>query len=229
MSVRQLYELQVMELDISSAEQSAAQAQARLNDSEELRLAQLKLTTARGGLDALVQQQKQNDWAVADITAKMTVTSESLYGGRVRNPKELTDLQHELDALTRQRNPLEEKALSYMEKIESAQAGIAKLDSDLKEVESRLREERKALHAQLEEIKARLAALHEQHAAKIAIIPPEDVKFYADLKKRRGVPVARVEKGTCACRISLSSAEIQRARAGRIVQCSSCSRILFIE
>jgi predicted nucleic acid-binding Zn-ribbon protein len=229
MSVRQLYELQVLELDIASAEQSAAQAQARLNDSEELRLAQLKLNTARGGLEALAQQQKQNDWAVAYITARMTVTSESLYGGRVRNPKELTDLQHELDALTRQRNPLEEKALGYMEKIQSAQEGLAKLDAELKATESRLREERKALHAQLEEIKVRLAALHEQHAARITLIPPEEVRFYADLKKRRGAPVVRVEKGTCACRISLSSAELQRARAGKIVQCSSCSRILFIE
>jgi len=230
MSVRQLYQIQCLELEIESAEQSSARAQARLNENEELRQAKAKIAESQSELDALLQQQKENDWAISDITAKMTVTNESLYSGRVRNPKELASLQQELDSLKHQRDPLEEKAMVFMEKIEDAQSHLQKLDAELKAVESRLREEHKTLHAQIDELKAKLVQLHEQHSQAIAVIPPDEARFYADLKKRRGIAVARVEKGTCErCRISLSSAELQRARSGKFAQCSNCTRILFCE
>jgi hypothetical protein len=148
----------------------------------------------------------------------------------VRNPKELGSLQQELDNLKGQRNPLEEKAMTFMEKIEGQQSRLKQLDAELRAVESRLLEEHKTLHAQIDELKAKLVQLRERHSQTIAIIPPDESRFYADLKKRRGVAVARVDKGTCgSCRISLSSAELQRARSGKLVQCSNCTRILFFE
>ena len=230
MSVRQLYRLQCLELEIESAEQSSARAQAKLGEDEELRQAKAIVAKAQSELDGLLQQQKENDWAISDITAKMTVTNESLYSGRVRNPKDLTSLQQELEGFKHQRDPLEEKAMNFMGKIENVQAHLKKLDAELKTVEGRLREERKTLHAQLGELAVKLAALKEQHSQALAPIPPDEAHFYADLKKRRGIAVARVEQGTCgSCRISLSSTELQRARSGKIVQCSSCSRILFSE
>jgi len=230
MSVRQLYRLQCLDLEIESAEQSSARAQAKLGEDEELRQAKAIVAKSQSELDGLLQQQKENDWAISDITAKMTVTNESLYSGRVRNPKELTSLQQELEGFKHQRDPLEEKAMNFMEKIENVQAHLKKLDAELKTVEGRLREERKTLHAQLGELAVKLAALKEQHSQALASIPPDEAHFYADLKKRRGIAVARVEQGTCgSCRISLSSTELQRARSGKIVQCSSCSRILFSE
>jgi len=148
----------------------------------------------------------------------------------VRNTKELTSLQQELEGLKHQRDPLEEKAMNFMEQIENVQSHLKKLDAELKTVEGRLWEERKTLHAQLGELAVKLAALKEQHSQALVSIPPDEAHFYADLKKRRGIALARVEQGTCgSCRISLSSAELQRARSGKIVQCSSCSRILFSE
>jgi predicted nucleic acid-binding Zn-ribbon protein len=230
MSVRQLYQLQCLELGIDSAEQSSAKAQAKLNENEDLRQAKANLAKARSELDGLLQKQKENDWAISDISAKITVTNESLYSGRVRNPKELTSLQQELDALKHQCDPLEEKAMTLMEKIESTEAHLQKLDIELKAIESKLREEHKALHSQIDGIAARLAVLKEQRSQAAALIPPDEMRFYSDLKKRRGVAVARFDKGTCgSCRISLSSAEVQRARSGKLVQCSNCTRILFFE
>ena len=230
MSVRQLYQLQCLELEIESAEQASARAQARLNEDEELRQAKDKIEKSQSELNDLLHQQKENDWAISDITAKITVTSESLYSGRVRNPKELTSLQQELESLKHQRDPLEEKAMTLMEKIEVVQSHLEKLDVELHVVEGRLREEHKALHAQIDELTAKLATLKEQRAQDVASISPDEVRFYSDSKKRQGIAVARVEQGTCGrCRISLSSAELQRARSGKVVQCSSCSRILFFE
>lgn len=230
MSVRQLYQLQSIELEIESAEQAVAKTQAKLNENEELRQAKAKLSKAQSQMDALLQQQKDNDWAIADISAKITVTNETLYSGRVRNSKELTSLQQELDALKHRRDPLEENAMTFMEQIENSQAGLKKLEEDLKSVETRLRGEHQAQHAQIDEFSAKLTTLREQREQAIAVIPPEEVSFYNSIKTRRPVAVSRVDKGICGhCRISLSSSEVQRARSGKIVQCSSCSRILFCE
>jgi len=229
-SVRQLYQLQCIEFDIESREQALARDKARLGESEELRQAQARLAKARAEMDALVHQQKENDWAISDLSAKMTVTKESLYSGRVRNPKELTGLQQELDALKRQRDPLEEKALDMMEQVEAAQADIKKLEEELTAAEARSKEEQKTLHAEIDSLQAQLASLQEKRQHMVGVIPPDEMRFYTGLKVRRGVAVAKVEQGTCGrCRLALSSAEIQRTRSGTMVQCSSCSCILFFE
>ncbi len=230
MSVRQLYQLQCLDLEIDTAEQALARAQARLNENEELRQAKAKLDAAQSVIDGLVKSQKDNDNAIADITAKMTVTNESLYSGRVRNPKELSSLQQELDSLIKQRSPLEDKALSLMEKTENLQAQLDELEKELKAIKNRLREEHKVLHAQIGELNARLDELHKTRSQMLESIPNDEAGFYADIKTRRGTAVARVDRGICgSCRIALSSAELQRARGSKVVQCSSCSRILFFE
>jgi predicted nucleic acid-binding Zn-ribbon protein len=230
MSVRQLYELQGIEQEIASDEKAVTQDRAKLAENEELRKAKAALDAARAELENLLQQQKSNDWALSDLTAKMTVTTEALYSGRVRNPKELTSLQQELESFKHQRDPLEEKGLELMEKLESAQSLVKERETTLSEVESRLGDEHKALHAHIAELNARLAVLKEQRDKAVALVPSDELKFYNELKERRGNAVSRMEQGTCgACRISLSSAEVQRARSGRIVQCSSCRRILFFE
>jgi len=230
MSVRQLYQLQCLELEIESAEQSSARAHARLNEDEERRQAKAKIEKSQSELNGLLHQQKENDRAISDIIAKITVTNESLYSGRVRNPKELTSLQQELESFKHQRDPLEEKAMTLMEKVEVVQSHLENMDVELQAVESRLREEHKTLHAQIGELTAKLISLKEQHAEAVASIPPDEVRFYADLKSRRCPAVSRVERGTCGrCRIALSSAELQHARSGKVVQCSSCNRILFFE
>jgi hypothetical protein len=230
MSVRQLNQLQNLDLEIESAEKSSAAAQAKLNENEELRRAKAILAEHQAELDALLRQQKETDWSISDITGKMTVTNESLYSGRVRNPKELSGLQHELVALKKQRDPLEEIAMGLMEKIEVAQKQIQKIEEDLKSLESRLGEEHARLRSHIEELGAKLTSLREERNRVVSSITPEEIRFYSEIKIRRGVAVANVDKGTCGrCRISLSSAELQRARSGKLTQCSSCSRILYYE
>lgn len=230
MSVRQLYQIQCLDLEIQSAEQSSAQAQARLTDNKEFQLAKTRVANSQSELDCLLQQQKENDWVISDITAKMTVASGSLYSGRVRNPKELTSLQQELDSFKRQRDPLEEQSMTFMEKVEVLQANLRKLEAEFKAAETRLFEEHKNLHALIGELVDKLIALNEKRALVAITTPPDEMLMYTDLRKRLGIAVARIDRGTCGrCRISLSSSELQRARTGKLTQCSSCYRILFFE
>jgi predicted nucleic acid-binding Zn-ribbon protein len=63
----------------------------------------------------------------------------------------------------------------------------------------------------------------------VATILPDAVACYYRVKKQKGVAVAKIEQGICrSCRIQLPAREIQQARGNRLVQCSSCGRLLYM-
>ncbi len=230
MSIRQLYDLQRLEQDIAADEQALDKARAAIGESPALKQARTNLAQAEAELSAARAEQKVTEAAIADISAKITLTDESLYSGRIQNPKELQSLQHELGLLKAQRDPLEEKDLSLMERVEAAEAAFKLRREELGRAEAVWRNEQQALTAEIEALKKRLAELGLKRQEAVSAIADSDLALYQQVKTTHGWAVARVEQGTCGrCRLSLSSAELQRTRAGQVVACSSCGRLLFFE
>lgn len=228
--MRELWGLQGLEQEIAGEEQTLTRAQGQLGDSPALRQARANLAQARAALEALAREQRDNEATVADITAKMEAANASLYSGRITSPKELQSLQHEVESLRAKRNPLEERDLKLMEDIEAVQARARDFEGALREAEARAQIEQQDLRALIEQTRQRLAALREKRAAMLPTINQSDLALYQQVKQMKGWAVARVEQGACSrCRLSLSSAEIQRTRGGQVVACSSCGRLLFCE
>jgi hypothetical protein len=162
--------------------------------------------------------------------AKIAAAKETLYSGRIKNPKELSGLQHEADGLEARRRQLEDEALEVMEQGEEATASLATIESELKAVEDEWRNKQKKLSKEIARLKGELSQLKHKQQLVLAEIDPQATQFYYQLKKQKGQPVARVEQGMCCgCRLSLSTAELQRVRGNALVQCSSCRRILFLD
>jgi len=226
---KQLYQLQEVELKIESSEQALRQIASQLGENQAVVKVQTKLALEQQRLEELRGQQHSAEWEIDDITSKLTTAEEELYSGRIRNPKELTSLQHEVDGLRVKRDQLEDKALEVMEQVELAAASVASVSSELKTVEAEWHSQQQQLSTEMEQLKAILADLKHKQQLLLAGIDPQPVEFYYQLKKQRGQAVAKVEQGICrGCRISLPTAEVQRARSGNLVQCSSCGRILFL-
>jgi uncharacterized protein len=62
-------------------------------------------------------------------------------------------------------------------------------------------------------------------------MPAEHVRLFADTAaKRRGIAVSEIRDGHCqACQVRLRPQLIMEARKGeRVLQCESCSRILYV-
>ena len=91
---KQLYQLQEIEMEIESEEQALERIVRQLGDSQAMAGAQSKLTLEQQRLEELRQQQHSAEWEIADITGKLATAKEELYSGKVKNPKELTNLQH---------------------------------------------------------------------------------------------------------------------------------------
>jgi len=226
---KQLYQLQEVELEIESNEQALKQITSQLGENKAVVRVQTKLTQEQQILEELRRQQHSAEWEIDDITTKLSTTEEELYSGRIRNPKELANLQHEVEGLKAKRDQLEDKALEVMDQVEHAEASVAAISSELKTVEAEWQSQQQQLSTDMERLKTILADLKQKQQLHLAKIDYQAVDFYFELKKQKGQAVAKVEQGLCrGCRISLPTAELQRARSGNLVQCSSCGRLLFL-
>jgi predicted nucleic acid-binding Zn-ribbon protein len=226
---KQLYELQEVDLELESTGQTLQQAVSQLGESQAVLKAREKLASERQRLDDLKHEQHSLEWEVDDITTKLTTLEEELYSGRIKNPKELANLQQETGMLKDKRNQLEDKALEIMEQVEMATAGVANLAGQLETLEAEWQSQQQKMEAEIERLRAVLTGLKQKRELISAEVDRQAVSFYDELRKKKGIAVAKVEQGVChGCRISLSNAELQRVRSGSLMQCSSCGRILFL-
>jgi hypothetical protein len=227
---RQLYNIQSFELEIESAEKTLRQKEAMLGESRELLEARERRLQAGQRLEELKKQQKAAEWEIDDIADKLSKVQQDLYGGRTQNPKELASLQHEAEGFKSKRDSLEEKALEVMEQVEAAAAELSGLDRELAAAEAKWKDEQRQLAVDVEQLQGSLVELKQQKQQAAAAVDAETLECYNRLRRQKGQAVAQVEQGTCrGCRISLSTAELQRAKGSRLVMCSSCGRILFID
>ena len=226
---KQLYQLQELDLELESNQQALNQVASQLGASETLATTQNKLALERQHLEELGRQQHSVEWEIDDITSKLSTAEEKLYSGKIHNPKELTNLQHETDRLKAKRSQLEDKALEIMYQVELATKSIATMSSELKALEAEWQTQQKQLSAHLEQLKTMLSNLKHKRQLLIAEIDPQAIEVYHEIKKQKGTAVAKVEQGICrGCRISLPVTELLRTRSGSLVRCSSCGRILFL-
>jgi len=225
----QLYQLQEVDLAIESSEQAVSQIASQLGESKAVVEAQAKLTLGHQRLEELRHQQDSAEWEIDDLVAKLAIAEDKLYSGEIRNPKELTNLQHEVDGMRAKRNQLEDKALAIMEQVELATASVASESSELKTLEVEWRSQQQQLSTEMEQLKTTLSEFNHKRQLQLAKIDPQAVEVYNELKKQKRTAVAKVEQGICrGCRISLPTTELQRARSDSLVRCSSCGRILFL-
>ena len=229
-TAQKLYQLQEIELEIESDEKALSRCLGRLGESEVVKGVRSRIQSARQQLTGLEQKQHSAEWQIEDIETKLTAVKEALYSGRVKNPKELASLQQEEKSLEVQRDRLEEGALETMEQVEVVTADLAALNSELGELEDGWRSQQQELSAEIERLKKSISLLKEKQKLALVGIDDRTIDYYNQLKKQKGWAVAKIEQGTCrSCRISLSTAELQRARGEQIVECNSCRRILFLD
>jgi len=226
---KQLYQLQEVELEIESNEQALAQLASQFGENQAVVKARTELKLKQQHLEELGRQQHSAEWEIDDLVNKLTPAEEKLYSGRIKNPKELANLQHEVDGLRIRRSQLEDKTLEIMDQVELSTASVATLSNELKTLETDWHSQQQQLSSDMEKLKTLLSDLKHKRQLLSAEIDPQAIEFYQELKKRKRQAVAKVEQGICrGCRISLPTTELQRARSDSLVQCSSCGRILFL-
>lgn len=225
-----LYRLQQIDSQIDQVKNRLKNIEIALSADKTVRLAQKLKEQSQ---DSLKHDQKNLRNAEQDVQAqrvKIEQSESTLYGGKVRNPKELQDLQNEVAALKRYLGVLEDRLLEAMIVVESAEE---KLQTDSELLEKALAQFA-AQHADLtrekEGLLTDLNRLEGQRAATTSSIPAEDLQIYEQLRNsRNGIAVARIVDRCCsACGTTLNAALLHAARSpNQMSRCDGCNRILY--
>ena len=147
------------------------------------------------------------------------------------NPKQLEELQHELDTLERRQGSLEDSLLEVMERREQLaaervgeQAAVEGLRADLLLAE----EARARALAEMEGTRTERAA---RRSELVSGLDADLVKLYERQAATTGFGAGRLVGGRCgACRIELDRGELARITAAaddEVLRCSECGAILL--
>jgi predicted nucleic acid-binding Zn-ribbon protein len=228
-SAADLLSLQEIDLRRDGRRAMVADIEARLGESEELQAARRRVEEAESALEGLRRQQRDLDARLEDLDAKIGPLESKLYGGSVRNPKELTDLQKELNALKARRGELDDEGLQLLDDTEAAQASLGVEKANFRRVEADWKRDQAQLRSEQVEAEAEIERLNRDRETRASIIDPASLAQYERLRTaKQGRAVARIERGICqGCRLTLPSNLVQRVRTGvELVPCPSCERIL---
>jgi hypothetical protein len=228
--VQQLYDLLAIDVEIERYRKSIASIDETLADNRLLVETQRTLEAIRLTLRQQETERKDLDLTLESYQDKGKELEGKLYGGIVRNPRELKDMQTELNLLRERQEQQEEVLLLALETIEETEQSFSSLESALQEIQIAREKECKQLLKEKTHLQKDSALLEEKRQGLSSLVDTVHLKLYDSLRSiRQGQAVAKVERGMCqGCRISLPTKMVQLARAAqKPVQCPSCSRILY--
>ena len=226
-----LYALQEIDSAVEATKASLTAVEEQLGESEELIAGRQAVEEGRDALEDVGKQQRELEWQVDDLRSRLSDVEGKLYGGSVRNPKELGSIQEEANILRGQLRRREDELLDLMVRVEERQAALRGAEESLTEVEERWRQDQKELTSEKGKLEGELAGLEERRGQQSGLIEARVLALYDNLwERRQGRAVVKVERGMCGgCRISLPMTVLQKARSGMdVVQCVSCERILYV-
>lgn len=229
---KQLYELQEIDLGIERNTETLTQLRSQLGKDDDLVSARTALDTARKHLADLEHQQRTAEWGVDDLEKKIALEEKKLYEGSLKNPRELMNLQHEIELLKERRGEQEEQLLAIMMEVDTNQQDVALKSSELEVMERDWQANQERLSREQTDLEADLAMLEQKRELLRGQTDSATLGVYEELRQaKQGLAVAKVVQGRCqGCRISLPMSDRQRARTGhKLVTCSNCGRILYMD
>jgi predicted nucleic acid-binding Zn-ribbon protein len=204
-------------------------ARARIGDSEEVTAARVTLgekVTAHRNAES---SQKDLELQADDLRTRIKPAEEKLYSGAIKNPKELADLQNDIDQHKKQLSAIEDQDIEALSAVETAERERLEAEERVDALERAWRDEQAELTERIERLTAEIADYEAERRDHAADIEPDVLRTYDHVRRaHQGKGVARLDRNLClGCRISLPTSTVNKARAGNaLVQCPNCERIL---
>ncbi len=232
--------VQIRLLDLQAADTALARLDHRRATLPELAALARLDTRARERHDDLVRvetelgdlerEQTRIEADVEQVRARAARNQQRLDSGAV-NPKQMTDLQHELESLARRQSTLEDQVLELMERREPLEARRDALTAEAAEVAAERATVAAARDAASAEIDAEVETTRARRAELAPTFPNDLLKLYEQVRSRSsGLGAAPIQHGQCqGCRLGLSPndlATIRSAPVDEVLRCEECRRIL---
>ncbi len=230
-TVRQLFHLQELDLEIARMGSEVSSLEGRIGDRRLLAECEVALQTAQVRQHQLQTDHANGEMEAGSVRTKLESEREKLYGGTVTNIRELEGLEKETTSLGADLQKREEILLLMMEELEESNSVLAEAEQRNTTEASRWHEEQAELTSQWEQLGGGLEELQKKRNETAGALPPNELRLYESLRTSKGgLAVARVERGLCrGCLMTLPTHQMQKARMAREpIACNSCGRLLFV-
>ena len=188
-----------------------------------------KLVAVQTTLDDLNREAGRQENDIEAVRAREERDRKLLKEGNV-GARQVADLEHELDTLTRRQASLEDDLLELMERREAVEMDVAHARSELDAAESALADTRQRKDEAIADLEVAEARRTEERAKLAAEFPADLLALYDKLRAQKGTGAALLRSRRCgACRLELDRSAINHIRdaaADEVVRCDECGAIL---
>jgi predicted nucleic acid-binding Zn-ribbon protein len=179
----------------------------------------------------LKREQAKADADVEQVRTRITRDRARLDAGQVSSPRELENLQSEIESLLRRQSDLEDVELDVMERLEAAQARLKEAGAERAAIGTDIEAVTARRDVALAEISELSEAATQRRAAVVAEEPADLVDLYERLRVQHGgVGAAALRRGQCqGCHLTLNTVDLNAIRAAApddVLRCEECRRIL---
>jgi hypothetical protein len=224
-----LYQLQEIDLSLARISKRSGEINVAIANNHVIHEAQERVVIAQKALSPLQTKVRNLELEIQTNNEKIQQTDSQLYGGKVRNPKQLQEMEQEIQSLGRRNAELENILLDTMLNMEAAESDLQRSQAQLAAVTQQWETDHAQLLDELKALKSEYKQLQEKRQQALLPITTESLKVYDTLRPRKNnQPLALLKAGSCsACRVEQEMSVIAEARKGqKLTTCSSCGRIL---
>jgi predicted nucleic acid-binding Zn-ribbon protein len=201
---------------LKARQQIIAQKQTELDAQKQ------KHKTLRMNADQKSLQLKSNEAKIGDLRSKLNQASSN---------REFDIIRSQMEADTVSNSVLEDEILDSLEKVDAAHLAIKKLEEEV--AQAKVEETRVAgqISAAQPGYQSRLTELQSAIANAETRLPPDIVTPYRRLVQAYGpAALAEVEGTACnSCFVNLPAQMVMQVRAGQVMFCKICGRLLYMQ
>ncbi len=188
------------------------------------------IVTAETEIGDLAREQNKAEGDVEQVRARVDRDRKRLDAGQVSSPRELGNLQSEIESLHRRQSDLEEIVLDVMERREAVDNRLAALSAEQARLGGELEDAMARRDKAAAEIAKQAGILGERRASITTGVPADVLALYEKLREQHGVGAAALRRGRCeGCHMELNTVDLNRIRAAdpdEVLRCEECRRIL---
>ena len=227
--LRDLYEIQKIDLDIREFDKKLESIPAHLNEIEGA------MTSLRDESDELVRQLDELSKESQDLEAQVKAENHKVKKWQsrlndIRNQREYAALSREIEGSKRANRDTEAKIVELLQQKEALTQKLDVTQGEISDRETAGTDERATVEAQLVTVREQIAVERARRDMLLPKISKTLMRKYESIRsKRLGTGLALVSQGSCnGCNMKLPPQLYNVLQRGDSVeQCPSCSRLIL--
>ncbi|MFK7804280.1 MAG: zinc ribbon domain-containing protein [Anaerolineae bacterium] len=226
-----LYALQQTDTKLLAFRAELNKTQQALKEPDDLVSARKKDVELSTSLTTLATSIKDSELQIGTLQAKLNRSTERLYSGKIKNPKELEDIENEVKSLNNRKETMELELMELMENQESISETSKANKANLTQMEEGWVKKSQSLRIEQGEIALKMKALlgkRKEQAAKIDL--PILTQYQKLVQSKSGLGLVTLKGRNCSgCKIGMDGGTVRLINSGKLANCPSCGRYLIRE